>query len=237
MAGINDNVFNCIAAENASGEYDLEFRTNPTFGDINAYEIAIPFGGGGHPNASGCHMSSKEGYSFESMFPIIIEKASEVYKKSGKAPEEIILNDKDKKLKAIFDRTARLSKQVTPEILTEVQKLEVEPAKYQYLHTEYRSFEEFMLQNEMLARVNPNCFKDRFPKVFINLTQKDVEGLTKKYGVKEAQILGAIKGFSGITLSSAKITLPNGKASFINSFGDITYQDSHSRKNRRVEEK
>ena len=54
MADIEGCSFNCMCAENTRGSYDFEFRSSSTYGNLNVFDLASHYSGGGHPFASGC---------------------------------------------------------------------------------------------------------------------------------------------------------------------------------------
>ena len=133
-------------------------------------------------------------------------------------PVESEANDR---LADVFEHTGRLSHDITPDVLKEVNSLVRDGANYEYYTKSFKTYEEFMLQNEILSKVPDFKLKDKEPSVRINLSAQDVSFLTKKYGVSEEQILGSISAFSNINIRNASIYLPDGRGTTIDRNGHI----------------
>ena len=56
-------------------------------------------------------------------------------------------------LSSILDSTDRLTKNVSSEILSKVDELVKNEANYEYIFKKYKTFERFMLENEILSKV------------------------------------------------------------------------------------
>ena len=221
MSDITNCSFNCVFAENTPGEFDLEFRSSSIYGNFDVQKLATTYGGGGHYNASGCHLSQKKGYNIESIYSTIHEYVSDNFLNQSSSLGDLTLSDTDKKLASILDETSRLTKNVTTEILSKVDTLRNQGANYDYIFKTFKTFEAFMLENEILSRVPDIALTKRNPYVNINLSQKDVDNLCQTYNVTEDDLLNAINVFSGINIQSASISLPNGRKISIDSNGDI----------------
>lgn len=222
MSDITSCSFNCICAENTPGEFDLEFRSSSIYGNFDVQKLATMYGGGGHYNASGCHLSQKDGYNPEMISSAIIEYVTDTYSKKATGLEPIKLTDADKELALILDNTARLTKGVTPSILSKVDELRKNGANYDYTFKIFKTFARFMLENEMLSRVPSVALTQRNPTVNISLSSKDVEMLCQRYNVDESEILSIIDIFESINLQSASISLPNGRKATIDRKGDVS---------------
>jgi len=84
--------------------------------------LATKYNGGGHYSASGCCLDEKDGYSNDS---IPLEIMSQVKKMYDNYSQDNVseVNEFDKKLKLIFEYTDMLTKNITPEILLQVDHL------------------------------------------------------------------------------------------------------------------
>lgn len=231
MADVENCSFNCIYAENESGEYDVEFRNNSVVGNLNVGQLATMYNGGGHYGASGCHFSQKDGYTIESILQLIEEKTSELYSAQASNVEGVQQSEYDATLSSIFERTYKLTQNVNPKVLEKISELRDCGANYDYLLKNIKTYEEFMLQNEILSRVSEQSIESKKPVVNIKLSSQDIQALTEKYGVEDEQILNAIRAFANISIGSATISLPNGAKSLIDSNGNVTFQQGGFREN------
>lgn len=220
MADIEGCSFNCMCAENTRGSYDFEFRSSSTYGNLNVFDLASHYSGGGHPSASGCSISGKS-TSIESVTKEVIHTAQEMYSDSADFKDIPVESEANDRLADVFERTGRLSHDITPDVLKEVNSLVRDGANYEYYTKSFKTYEEFMLQNEILSKVPDFKLKDKEPSVRINLFAQDVSFLTKKYGVSEEQILGSISAFSNINIRNASIYLPDGRGTTIDRNGHI----------------
>ena len=220
MADIEGCSFNCMCAENTRGSYDFEFRSSSTYGNLNVFDLASHYSGGGHPSASGCSISGKS-TSIESVTKEVIHTAQEMYSDSADFKDLPVESEANDRLTDVFERTGRLSHDITPDVLKEVNSLVRDGANYEYYTKSFKTYEEFMLQNEILSKVPDFKLKDKEPSVRINLSAQDVSFLTKKYGVSEEQILGSISAFSNINIRNASIYLPDGRGTTIDRNGHI----------------
>lgn len=227
MADIEGCSLTCMCAENIVGSYNFEFRNSSTYGDLNVFDLASHYLGGGHYGASGCLINGKTG-SIEDVTTEVIHTAQEMYSDSGNIRNLPIESEANDKLAAVFKSTGKLSHHVTPDVLRKVNSLVKDGAQYEYYTKSFRTYEEFMLQNEILSKVPDLKLKDKFPSVHINLSSQDISFLTKKYGVSEEQILGSISAFSNINIKNASIYLPSGKGSTIDKNGNIKQVSSES---------
>ena len=222
MLDITNCSFNCMFAENTSGEFDIEFRSSSVYGNFDVQQLAIMHGGGGHYNASGCHLSQKKGYNEEVIFSEITEYVSDNYVSQATGLEPIILTEEDTELTTIFDRTERLTKGVDTSILAKVDELRNKGANYDYTFKTFKTFEMFMLENEILSRIPDSICNKRQPIVNISLSPQEIDELTQKYNVGEDEILKVIHIFSNINIQSASISLPNGGKATINRNGTVS---------------
>lgn len=220
MADIEGCSFNCMCAENTRGSYDFEFRSSSTYGNLNVFDLASHYSGGGHPSASGCSISGKS-TSIESVTKEVIHTAQGMYSDSADFKDLPVESEANDRLADVFERTGRLSHDITPDVLKEVNSLVRDGANYEYYTKSFKTYEEFMLQNEILSKVPDFKLKDKEPSVRINLSAQDVSFLTKKYGVSEEQILGSISAFSNINIRNASIYLPDGRGTTIDKNGNI----------------
>lgn len=220
MADIEGCSFNCMCAENTRGSYDFEFRSSSTYGNLNVFDLASHYSGGGHPSASGCSISGKS-TSIESVTKEVIHTAQEMYSDSADFKDLPVESEANDRLADVFEHTGRLSHDITPDVLKEVNSLVRDGANYEYYTKSFKTYEEFMLQNEILSKVPDFKLKDKEPSVRINLSAQDVSFLTKKYGVSEEQILGSISAFSNINIRNASIYLPDGRGTTIDRNGHI----------------
>lgn len=223
MADIENCSFNCVFAENNPGRYDVEFRSSKSFGDLDVLSLAISHNGGGHYAASGCNFYSKDGFDTSLVTSTIISEAQDRFSSKANSFEPIIPNELDNKLSRILDSTNRLTTGIAPETLASVDDLIKKGANYDYTFKEFKTFERFMLENEVLCRVPDNLLFTRNPNVNISLSPKDLDELTKKYNISEDEILDTINIFGNIFISSASINLPNGKRSHIDKYGNISF--------------
>lgn len=220
MADIEGCSFNCMCAENTRGSYDFEFRSSSTYGNLNVFDLASHYSGGGHPFASGCSISGKS-TNIESVTKEVIHTAQEMYSDSADFKDLPVESEANDRLADVFEHTGRLSHDITPDVLKEVNSLVRDGANYEYYTKSFKTYEEFMLQNEILSKVPDFKLKDKEPSVRINLSAQDVSFLTKKYGVSEEQILGSISAFSNINIRNASIYLPDGRGTTIDRNGHI----------------
>lgn len=231
MADVENCSFNCIYAENELGEYDVEFRNNSIVGNLNVGQLATMYNGGGHYGASGCHFSQKDGYTTESIMEMIEGKTAELYSMQASNIEEVQKSEYDETLSSIFERTSKLTKNVNPKVLDKISELRACGVNYDYLLKNIRTYEEFMLQNEILSRVPEQSIGNERPVVNIKLSAQDVQTFSEKYGVNDEQILNAIRAFGNISIGSATISLPNGAKSIVDSHGNVTMQSGGFREN------
>lgn len=222
MSNIENCSFMCMLAENKHEEYDIEFRNSSVFGNFNVLKLATAHNGGGHHNASGCVIKVKNGISKASLERFLQKESSELYSDQATNLPQITLNEYDIELVQILDSTKRLTKGVTPEILSRVDDLVKKGANYDYNFKKFKSYEKFMLENEILNLIPASVYSRRQPNVDIVLSQNEMEALTQKYNIGEDEVLSTIAIFSGININSASITLPNGRKSAIDCNGIIT---------------
>lgn len=228
MGDVENCSFICMLSENTPGEYNVEFRSTSIYGNFDVFQLAIAHGGGGHYSASGCAIKVENESSKTRLEDSLIQESSELYSKQATDLPQITLSEQDKELLQILDNTKRLTEGVTPEILAKVDSLIKVGANYDYTFKKIRSFDEFMLQNEILSRIPANVYSRRQPIINISLSPQDIDILTKKYNVNENEILSTIDIFSSININSASITLPNGRKSSIDRNGTITTNISQS---------
>lgn len=221
MSDITNCSFNCMFAENAPGEFDLEFRSSSVYGNFDVQKLATMYGSGGHYNASGCHLSKKNGYSSEVILSAITQYISDMYVEQATGLGPITLTDADKELSIILDKTDRLTKGVSTSTLAKVDELKKNGANYDYTFKIFKTFERFMLENELLSRIPSDVYSQREPIVNISLSSQDINTLSQKYNVGEDELLGLIDTFSNINIQSASISLPNGRKTTIDRNGNI----------------
>jgi len=222
MGDIKNCSFMCMLAENIPGEYNIEFRSTPIYGNFNVLQLATTHKGGGHYNASGCAIKAKDANSKTRLEESLKQESSELYSSQATDLPQIALSEQDKELLQILESTKRLTEGVTTEILSRVDSLIKVGANYDYTFKTFKSFERFMLQNEILSRIPSSMYSQRHPNVDISLLPEDIDTLTKKYNISEDEILSTIDIFSNINISSASITLPNGRKASIDRNGIIT---------------
>lgn len=222
MGDIENCSFMCMLAENIPGEYNVEFRSTPVYGNFNVLQLATSHRGGGHYNASGCAIKVKNANLKSKIEEVLQQESYELYSSQATDLPQITLSEQDKELLQILDNTKRLTEGVTPEILARVDSLIRAGANYDYTFKTFKSFEKFMLQNELLSRIPSSIYSQRKPNVDISLSPEDMDALTKKYNISEDEILSAIDIFSSINIGSASIKLPNGRKSSIDCNGIIT---------------
>lgn len=228
MSGITGCSFNCICAENTPSEFDLEFRNSAIYGNFNVQALATMYGGGGHYGASGCHITKNitvpSGYYGKNITSNITQTVKEKYSEQATGLKEITLTENDKKLSEIFNMTNRFTKGITPEILSQIDDLYKNGANYDYVVANLKSYERFMIQNELLSRIQPRDYMQRNPNVKIYLSSQDTDILIQKYNITEDDILNTIDAFSNINIESASIILQNGKRAVIDKEGKIKHQ-------------
>jgi len=234
MSDITNCSFNCMFAENVPGEFDLEFRSSSVYGNFDVQQLAIMYGGGGHYNASGCHLSQKNGYNSEVILSAINQHVLDMYAEQATGLEAITLTDTDKELATILDETDRLTKGVSTSILDKVDELKRNGANYDYTFKTFKTFERFMLENEILSRIPSSVCSQRQPVVNISLSTQDINSLSQKYNVGEDELLGLIDIFLNINIQSASISLPNGRKTTIDRNGNITSEKPNIKEKREV---
>jgi nanoRNase/pAp phosphatase (c-di-AMP/oligoRNAs hydrolase) len=246
MSDITDCSFNCIAAENTPGKFDLEFRSSQTCGNFNVLQLATNHGGGGHFNASGCTLTNEDITAFsarhskasectsiyEHITALIRNETSTMYSEQGTNLEKITLTKTDEELAQILNQTDRLTKNVTPELLKQVQELISNGANYIYAYKKFKTYERFMLENELLSRIPESTYSQKFPIVSIYLSKQDIEDLSQKYSINENDILETISMFSTIDVKFATISLAGGKKVQIDRNGNITTGSSGEKRER-----
>ena len=219
MSDIENCSFNCMVAENFPGQYEVEFRSNTVYGDFNVFDLAKELGGGGHHYASGCTLKSKN-----SVEDTLIETVQSKY--SSYPPTTVpTLSDSDLELSKILDSTDRLTKNVSPQILSRIDELVKKGANYEYVFKKYKTFERFMLENEILSKVPEDKLFTPMPSLNISLSNQDLSTLMQKYSASEKDILDIISVFSDISVEFASIVLPNAKKSQIDKNGNISFSD------------
>ncbi len=218
MSDIEKCSFNCILSENVPNRYEAEFRSTSMYGNFNVFELASQFGGGGHYNASGCSFNQS---NLGQLMTIIKDQTTKMYSEQGENIPEIERSRYDEELSSIFTKTNRLTKNVTPEILTQVDKMIKNGANYEYTYKKMKSFKTFMLENEILSRISNNKLTERTPSINIYLSQEQLAALMKRYEVKEDDILNVISVFENIDVRKASIILPDGRKSQISADGKI----------------
>lgn len=222
MSDITNCSFNCMFVENTSGEFDLEFRSSSVYGNFDVQQLAAMYGGGGHHNASGCHLSQKNGYNEGVISSAITKYVSDMYAEQATGLEPIALTKEDKELTTILDRTERLTKGVDSSVLSKVDELRRNGANYDYTFKTFKTFERFMLENEILSRIPNSMCNQRQPIVNISLSPQDIEELTQRYNVGKEELLGLIDTFSNINIQSASISVPDGRKATIDRNGNIS---------------
>ena len=225
MLDIEGCSFNCISAENNPGEFNLEYRSTPIYGNFNVLQLAAIHNGGGHYNASGCPIRESEGYNINSIEDEVEQQAVSMYSEQAINLQPVVLSKQDKELASILEKTSHLSKGITPEILSRVDELIKDGANYEYVFKSFKTFEQFMIKNEILSRIPSDVYNQKKPKVFISLSQQNIDSLKQKYQVGEDEILNAIIMFSDINIDSATISLPDGRQSSIDYNGNIVITD------------
>lgn len=229
MSDIKNCSFNCMISENIPDQHEVEFRSNVVYGDFNVFDLAKELGGGGHPYASGCTLKSKN-----SVEDTLIDTVQSKY--SSCPPTTVpTLSDPDLELSKILDSTDRLTKNVSAEILSKTNKLIKNGANYEYVFKKYKTFERFMLENEILSRVPEDKLFETMPSLSINLSSQDLSALMQKYNASEKDILDIISVFSNISIDYASISLPNGKKSHIDKDGNISFSDEVIKNNVKVD--
>ena len=235
MNNVENCSFMCMFTENIPGEYNAEFRSTPVYGNLDVLQLALSHRGGGHHNASGCTMHAKDGYSQSNLEKLFQQESSELFSEQVTNLPPITLRPQDKELSQILDKTKRLTEGVTPEVLETVDSLIKAGVNYEYIFNKFKSYEKFMLQNEILILIPSSVYSQRKPVVNITLSAQDIDALVKKYNITEDEILYAIDVFSGINVDSASITLPNGRKSFIDHKGNVTIKETQLKENGSIE--
>ena len=232
MNDITNCSFTCICAENTPGEFDLEFRSTPIYGSFNVQELAVKYGGGGHYNASGCHLSQKNGFVQEQMLSLIAQNTSEMYASQATNLSEINLSDTDKELLHVLEQTKKLTTNINPKTLAIIDYLIKQGANYDYTFKTLKSYEKFMLENEILSKIPESTLTQKYPIVSIYLSKQEVNDLCKKYNITQEDILKTIEIFANIDIKFASISF-NGRRIQIDKNGKITSRTS-SEKNKNL---
>ena len=235
MSDIKNCSFMCMLSENTPGEYNVELRSTPVYGNFNVLQLATSHGGGGHYNASGYTIRVEDGYSKTRLEESLQQESSGLYSSQATDLPQITLSEQDEELLQILDSTKRLTEGVTPEILARVDSLIKTGANYDYTFKTFKSFEKFMLKNEILSQIPARIYSQREPRVDISLSLQDINTLTKRYNINETEILSMIDIFSSINIASASITLPNGRKTSINRNGIITTDISQNKGDNTIE--
>ena len=221
MSDIENCSFNCMSVETEPGNYNIEFRSATLFGNFDVFNLALQLGGGGHHNASGCSLTQDNGFEQNGIIEMIKQTTQERYSNYGKGIKKIELNNADKELSSILEKTQNLTKNVTPQALSQVHKLIKSGANYEYIFRKMKTFEEFMLGNEILSRVTEDVLNEKNPVVKIILSEDEIEILKHKYNINEKTILENIRIFSNIDIENASIELPDGSKSIITKTGKV----------------
>ena len=167
-------------------------------------------------------------YNEKTMSSDIMEKVIERYSKQAIEVKKINLTEIDRKLLEIYNKTKRFTKGVTPEMLSQIDDLYKNGANYNYVVTEFKPYEIFMIQNELMSRIQSRDYMQRNPNVKIFLSSQDVDTLTRKYKISENEILDTINVFSNINIETASIILQNGKSVVIDKNGNIKYSNPNN---------
>lgn len=248
MADIKNCSFMCMLAQNSQDKYDVEFRSSKIYGNFDVAKLAVMHNGGGHYNASGGYIKI-EGNEAKQVQEVIKQEALNLYEKQATNVSKKTLNNEDIELSRILNRTKRLTKAITPEILQRADELVKNGANYDYVFAtvgitpkqlledeklarsrtngDYmlkieKSLKTFRIQNEILSLIPYSVYNQKSPNVNIKLLPQDIEMLTKKYKVTPEELLYTISAFSNINIESATISLPNGASASINKYGRIT---------------
>ena len=166
--------------------------------------------------------ATQNDYNEEVITSAITKYVSDMYAEQATGLEPITLTEEDKELTTIFDRTERLTKGIDSFILAKVDELRKKGANYDYTFRKFKTFERFMLENEILSRIPDSICNQRQPIVNISLSPQEIEELTQRYNVGEDELLGLIDTFSNINIQSASISLPNGRKATIDRNGNIS---------------
>lgn len=248
MADIKNCSFMCMLAQNNQDKYDVEFRSSKIYGDFDVVKLAVMHNGGGHYHASGGYIEIK-GNEAKPTQEVIKQEALELYRDQATNASKKTLSNEDIELSRILNKTKRLTKNVTPEILQRADELIKSGANYDYVFATVgitpkqlledeklaksrtngnymlkieRNLKTFRIQNEILSLIPYSVYSQRNPNVNIKLSPQDIEMLTKKYKVTQEELLCTISAFSNIYIESATISLPNGASASINKYGRIT---------------
>ena len=131
----------------------------------------------------------------------------------------------------VLSETKKLTKNITPKILAIVDYLIKQGANYDYTFKNFKSYERFMLENEILSRIPESTLTQKSPIVSIYLSSQEVNDLCLKYNVSQDDILKTIEIFANIDIKFASISF-NGKKIQIDKNGRITKIASDEKRNK-----
>ena len=237
---VEDSAFVAFFAENEPGLYAAEFRSSNVYGNFDVLSLATRFGGGGHPNASGCFLRDDDGYFYDNIIEMLEDEIAERYIPQADSIKPVEINEADKELRRILAETDDFTQGMTKEVVDRIKGTIQNGANFEYIRKGYISFENFMLRNEILSIVPDEVALSKGADVEINLASNQIEFLREKYKIPEESILDAISGFTGTDINSAIIKLPNGRCSRMDKDGNITYdyisQEPQEKEDEQVQE-
>lgn len=229
MNNIENCSFTCMFAENEPKKFDTEFRSSSIYGNFDVLKLATMHNGGGHHNAAGCLIEAAPLQTKENIEDKFKLEALELYSDTTPQISNVEPNKQDQELAQIMETTKRFTTKTSLELFEKVNELIKAGANYSYVFKKFKSFEKFMLQNEILSRIPFGIFEQQKPVVYLNIAPQDFDDLIKKYSITYEDILSSIDVFSDIDVASATISLPSGKKSSIDSNGVIKMSDITSK--------
>ena len=211
LADMENCAFWAFAAENEPGKFDVELRSNPSCGNFNVLDIAGEFGGGGHYNASGFTVSAEDGFSLEKIKEALIEKVSEVAKKTDKALYEQNSSELEEKLQKIMEKTDYLTHGTTPKDFAEIYNLVKAGVHYHKIRVKPKTYGQIMFAFEVLSKIPESVYSNQFTNLKLNFDEEMLKYYQDKYNITEDDVLGLIDNFKKIAVPYVEINLPNGK--------------------------
>ena len=209
-----NNIENCpicmIIAENAPGEFDVRLRSNSTYGNYSAHEIAEKYNGGGNHFAAGCHFTTTEGFDGEKIVKMLMKDIFEKFEAESIAKSPIVPHKNDYELKKLLYETKHLTNGVNTSVIDRLEALQKSGVNYEYIMNGFQTFEEFMLKNEIFCKIPLSDCIGKFPSIKVELSEAEAAELKEKYNVKDEDILKTIFAFRNIKLHSIEVALPNG---------------------------
>lgn len=215
LANIENTSVNMIIAEEAPNTYECEFRSISFCGDLDMFSIAQNHGGGGHHNASGCTLKSKDslnGVSRELLHEITSSNIEHLHSFTPSLDTE-----NDKKLSRLLSRINYFKR--TPKIqdIDYLQTLLKLGVNYSKTYENLISFNKFMLRNEILAHIPEEQLSTQ--KISLTFDEEFLTNIKNKYGATPKDLLDAADVFKELDVNQTSIIIAGQNPIILDRYG------------------